>query len=409
MEYISLNEELLESNEKLGKTNKDLEKAKEKAEESDRLKTAFLCNMSHEIRTPMNAILGFSDFIVRPNFPEEKKARFSRLIKDRANDLLRIIEDILDISKIEIGQMNIVESEVSISDLLNDLLEYYKERKNSQKPDANLQITLSIDTNLIGTNILADGQRLKQILTNLLDNSLKFTKEGSIQIHCDLQNSSKILFSVNDTGIGIPAEKQHVVFDRFRQAEDLYSSRHFGGTGLGLSISKGLVNLMGGDIWFESEVGVGTKFYFSIPYKLVRTELKEERDSNSQLNQIKERLTILVVEDDETSAELLNELLGPMNAIILNSYNGTSALEVFNKTHNLDLVLLDIRLPDANGLDLARQMKTLRPQVPIIAQTAYASDNDQEDCLKAGCNAYIAKPIPMDKLLNLITEVLKIN
>ena len=403
-EYISLNEELLERNNRLERFNRELEKAKLKAEESDRLKTAFLCNMSHEIRTPMNAILGFTDFIVKPDLPEVKRARFSKLIKSRTFDLLRIIEDILDISKIEIGQMNIVESEINIKGLLKDLMEYYVSRKESQKSDANIELTLNVSPKLTNSMILADEQRLKQILMNLLDNSLKFTQKGTIDLSCEVDNTNMLLFTISDTGIGIPADKQGVIFDRFRQAEDLYSTRHFGGTGLGLSIAKGLANLMGGNIWLESEIDVGTTFYVSIPYKTVNLPGQEQVIPQNQAKVWWDNKTILVVEDDETSAELLNEFIEVTRAKIINAYTGTEAMEIFQKNANLNLVLLDIRLPDANGLDIARQMKAMHPEIPIIAQTAYASESDYKDCIIAGCNSYISKPIQEDKLLELISE-----
>ena len=403
-EYMSLNEELLERNDRLGKFNKELEKAKEKAEESDRLKTAFLCNMSHEIRTPMNAILGFSEFIVRPELAEEKKVHYSKLIKDRTYDLLKIIEDILDISKIEIGQMRLVESKIHVTSLLNDLLEYYIERKEAQKTAADIEISLNISRNFTNPIIVADGQRLKQVLMNFLDNSLKFTKKGSIELGCEVMNSDKLLFTVSDTGIGIPADKQDIIFDRFRQAEDLYSSRHYGGTGLGLSIAKGLAHLMGGEIWLESEVNVGTKFFFSIPYKGVNLayQKKEKLQIPMELHWFGK--TILVVEDDEASAELLTEFVEVTQVRVINAYTGKDALEAFLATENLDLVLLDIRLPDANGLDIAHKMKSLRPNIPIIAQTAYATESDYKDSIDAGCDSYIAKPIQRDKLLELISK-----
>jgi PAS domain S-box-containing protein len=247
--------------------NKDLKLAKEKAEESDKLKTAFLANMSHEIRTPMNAILGFSELLSKPGLTDETKERFSKLIKDRSYDLLRIIEDIIDISKIEIGQMGLVETRGNIEQLLQDIFDYYQFRKNYLKKDMEIDLGLLCDPALKGVCIYIDGQRFRQILINLLDNSFKFTKKGKITISCHLMEQSEIIFAVSDTGIGIPIEKQSIVFDSFRQAEDMLAARNFGGTGLGLSIAKGLSELMGGRIWFESTEKVGSTFYFSLPFK----------------------------------------------------------------------------------------------------------------------------------------------
>lgn len=407
-EYITLNDELLKSNLKLGKINADLEKAKEKAEESDRLKTAFLCNMSHEIRTPMNAILGFSDFITQPGISDIKKARFSKLIKDRGFDLLRIIEDILDISKIEIGQMKIVYAETDIKQLLKELWEYYKERKNNQKPDADLDIQLSVSDRLDDKMFLADGQRLKQILTNLLDNALKFTQRGIIELSCTITDEEHLLFTVRDTGIGIPNEKQNIIFDSFRQAEEVYSARRYGGTGLGLSIAKGLVHLMGGRIWVESRPNVGSKFYFTLPFTPKNIDDIKQQNMSTNADLLLSGKVILIVEDDETSSELLKEIFEETGAEIINTYNGLDALSEFQKRPKIDLVLLDIRLPDLNGLDLARQMKDSRPEVPIIAQTAYASESDHNDCLEAGCNAYVPKPIQQSKLFEAIAQTLNL-
>jgi PAS domain S-box-containing protein len=247
--------------------NKELKLAKEKAEESDRLKIAFLSNMSHEIRTPMNAILGFSELLSKPGITDENKARFSGLMKERSHDLLRIIEDIIDISKIEIGQMRLFETHGHVESLLKDIFEYYQYRKNNMKKDMEIDLVLLCDDTLKDVYIEIDGQRFRQILINLLDNSFKFTKKGKINIGCYLRDQSEIIFFVSDTGIGIPNEKQQIVFENFRQAEDMFSTRNFGGTGLGLSIAKGLSELMGGRLWFESTEQVGTTFYFSLPFK----------------------------------------------------------------------------------------------------------------------------------------------
>jgi signal transduction histidine kinase/CheY-like chemotaxis protein len=378
--------------------------AKEKAEESDKLKSAFLANMSHEIRTPMNAILGFSELLTQPNQTEEKKNRFSNLIKDRSMDLLRIIEDILDISKIEMGQMKLCESPTNIEKLLKELYSYYQLKQENLSQNAKFKLMLNIDKNLGCLNIQTDGQRLKQILMNFLDNAFKFTNEGSITLDCKLSGND-VLFSVTDTGIGIPPEKQSIIFDRFRQADDSFISRKFGGTGLGLSIARGLSCLMGGKIWLTSTVNVGTTFYFSFPYQQsILTSI--EPLMPSWQNKISwDTKTFLIVEDDEGSAEFLSEILSKTNAAIINAYTGKEAIEVFNANPKIDLVLLDIRLPDESGFNIARIMKKNRPDVVIIAQTAYASSNDRIECLNAGCDDFITKPIQYDKFIGLLAKL----
>lgn len=250
---------------------KMLIEAKEKAEENDRLKTAFLCNMSHEIRTPMNAIIGFTDLLVRQDVSTEKQKRYSMLIKDRTVDLLHIIEDILDVSKMEVGQIHLHEENTDLEALMKELLDYYRLKiTNSSKSD--LQISYSMDGFISGKSIIVDAQRLKQILGNLLDNAFKFTEKGFIEYGCKPGEKENLLFYVMDSGIGISRDKHKIIFDRFRQADDQYTVRQFGGTGLGLSIVKGLLELMGGTIWVESTPGEGSVFYFTLPLKIAGSE-----------------------------------------------------------------------------------------------------------------------------------------
>lgn len=237
--------------------------AKEKAEENDRLKTAFLCNMSHEIRTPMNAVIGFTDLLIYREVGPEKQKRYLKLIKDHAVDLLHLIEDILDISKIEVGQVKLNSSMISITDLMSEMYEFYN-LKISNSPKANPRIVYNPDERLTGRRFMVDAQRLKQILGNLLDNALKFTEEGEIEYGCKI-DGDKLLFYVKDSGIGIPKEKQELIFERFRQVDEQLHLKQYGGTGLGLSIVKGLLSLMGGEIWVESVPGEGSIFYFTIP------------------------------------------------------------------------------------------------------------------------------------------------
>ncbi len=385
------------------KYQEELIVAKEKAEESDKLKSAFLANMSHEIRTPMNAILGFSELLTQPCQSEEKKTRFSNLIKERSLDLLRIIEDILDISKIEMGQMTLRESQTDIEGLLVELFTYHRLRQENLRPDAKFNLLLNIDQSIKNFSILIDAQRLKQILMNFIDNAFKFTLNGSIELGCQLKGND-ILFSVSDTGIGIPPEKQHIIFDRFRQADDSFASRRFGGTGLGLSIARGLSDLMQGKIWLTSEENVGTTFYFSLPYMESENVNPEMTANELQQNFCWNNKTFLIVEDDEGSAEFLSEILLITQASILNAYNGKEAINIFEANPMIDLVLLDIRLPDESGLNIAQTMKKIKPHVPIIAQTAYASNNDRIECLQAGCNDFIAKPIQYKELIALLAQ-----
>lgn len=251
--------------EELASTNHELLIAKQKAEENDRLKSAFLANMSHEIRTPMNAILGFSTLLSRKDFSEENKARYVKLIQERSQDMMRIMEDILDISKIEANQMNIYYSDFELYPLMQETYLYYELKKHKKESADNLKLSYSYPNELKPLIINLDKHRLKQILNNLLDNAFKFTKEGEIQFGCQLLPESEVLFWIKDSGIGISKDKQGIIFDRFRQVDDKLTTREYGGTGLGLSIVQGLVKLMNGKIWVESEPGTGSTFYVSFP------------------------------------------------------------------------------------------------------------------------------------------------
>jgi len=401
--------ELVEGNLKIQKINEELMVAKEKAEESDRLKSSFLANMSHEIRTPMNAIIGFSEILFKNDLPELKRERFTTLIKQRSQDLLRIIEDILDISKIEVGQMKMVQTDLNPSLLMNELYEYYRLNNEtlSSKPD--LTFKLSIDPEVKQLIIKTDSLRLKQIFNNLLDNAFKFTRTGTIEFGCKIESKNRLLFFVKDTGIGIPANKQKLIFEPFRQAEDLIFTRQFGGVGLGLSIVKGMVGLMKGNIWVESAPNMGATFYLTLPF--VSTELNSQKipDIAEVAESNWKGKTILIVEDDDANSTYLNEVLSDFGLNILNAFDGEEALNLFHDHPDIYLILMDIRLPGINGLNLTKIIKKERPATIVIAQTAYASKEDIDECLMAGCNNYISKPLNKKKLITLLSGFLDIN
>lgn len=264
--YLIINEELSEKNAKIVAMYHDLIEAKDKAEESDRLKSAFLANVSHEIRTPMNAIIGFSDLLDDESFDKESRKQFTHTIKTRSADLLNIINDILDISRLESGSLKVDNQSGSVSSILNELISYYttKNKNIAKKPIIfNLRNDLPPELD----EIITDFNRLKQVIMNLVDNACKFTSEGLIEIGCKPKDTETLLFYVKDTGMGIPQKKLGLIFERFKQATDTHLSNKFGGTGLGLSISKGLIELMEGEIWVDSTEGKGTVFFFTIPLK----------------------------------------------------------------------------------------------------------------------------------------------
>jgi CheY-like chemotaxis protein len=313
----------------------------------------------------------------------------------------------VDISKIEVGQMKIVETDCNLYDILQQLNEHYKPKKINKSTKCVISLKLSVEPELKKIKIKTDGQRLKQILNYLLDNAFKFTQKGSIEFGCKMYSFSEILFFVKDSGIGIPENKQQIIFDSFRQAEESYQTREYGGTGLGLSIVRGIIDLLKGKLWLESQVGVGTTFYFTLPlYQVPSIEtavFPQETKTITWKNK-----TILIIEDDEPNMEYLKEALLESGINILTAYTGEEALHIVNLNSNLNMVLMDIRLPDSNGLILTRIIKETNPNITIIAQTAYAAPNDVKNCMDAGCNAYLAKPINRNKLLQVMGQFLNL-
>jgi signal transduction histidine kinase/ActR/RegA family two-component response regulator len=405
-EYETINEENSLINEELIRTNCDLNKAKEHAEESDRLKTAFLQNMSHEIRTPMNAIMGFSDLLIDQYNNKPKLEKYAAIIGQRCNDLLDIINDILDIAKIESGQLPINMDDCNLNELFSELSVFFKEhqkRIGKQHINFNLQAQCNPSENMI----ITDKGKLKQIFINLIGNAFKFTENGRIDGGCKYNLNHELIFYVTDSGIGIPLDKQDVVFERFAQLHQ-GASKNIGGTGLGLSIVKGLVDLLGGKIQIESESGKGTTFSLSIPYK-ISLPLKSEFLIIKEINDHSfTNKTILIVEDDYYSAEYLKETLADTNMNVLYAINGKEAIEI-SLNQSVDIVLMDIRLPDFDGYEATRQIKKLKPNLKIIAQTAFASHDERQKALIAGCNEYVSKPTKKELLFSIIHKLLSEN
>jgi PAS domain S-box-containing protein len=405
-EYAALNEEYLSLNEELRTSNEELAAARDKALESDRLKSAFLANMSHEIRTPMNAIIGFSDLLYNRDLEPEKLQQFTYTIRQRAYDLLTLINDILDISKIEAGQMTLSRESGDLDEILADV---YTTFKTIWCDSGKSKVTFLYKNHLtdLENRIITDTGRLRQILSNLINNAFKFTLQGRVYVSCHKTDDGILQFCVEDTGIGITSDKLTIIFDRFRQADDLYS-QNSGGTGLGLSISKGLVELLGGKIWVESEHGKGSSFFFSIPYNPDPDNMVVPREKNIGTHQWSKR-KLLLVEDDEFNTDYLMEALKKTGINIVSVVLGKEAIEKIRSDADFDLVLLDIRLPDIEGYEVASKIKKYRPQLPIIAQTAYASDIYRKRCKEAGCVDYLAKPIRQAELLEVLSRFLEGN
>jgi PAS domain S-box-containing protein len=374
------------------KAEGELISAKEKAIESDRLKSAFLANMSHEVRTPMNAIIGFSSLLDINHLEADKRRKYTQIIRSRCDDLLRIIDDILDISRIEAGQVVINPEDFVVNNLMQEILEIHKQRIiNLEKTQLGIELQPLISQIILHN----DRQRLLQIMNNLIDNAIKFTLEGKVTFGCREYVQDKVLFFVTDTGIGIPKEKHQVIFQRFRQAEENLT-RKFGGNGLGLAISKPLIQLMGGNIWLESESGKGSTFYFTVDKYLGQQELTE-------LIKLKDK-RILVVEDDRHSVDYFRILLEQLGAVISHARSGNESLTLLEAGAKYDLILMDIQLTDISGIEVTRAIRKFDMQTPIIAETAYARAEDRQNCLDAGCNDFIAKPVDDEDLIKLLLK-----
>ncbi len=394
-------QKLAEQNEILRIINDELVKAKDRAEESDRLKSAFLANMSHEIRTPMNAILGFASLLKSKKLSEERKKAFIDIINSKSKQLLQIITDIIDISKIEANQIKINNKNFSLNELIKQLVVYFNTLKVQEKK------TISIKASYGKSNrnswIYSDKVRIEQILTNLLSNAFKFTEKGEIRIGYTITNDGYIQFFVRDTGIGLSPEERKVIFDRFRQASSSFN-RIYGGTGLGLSISKGLADKLGGKIWVESQVNKGSTFYLKIPYAIgekTSTFLVRKKDAFNWDNK-----TILIAEDEDVNFSFIETLIKPTKAFIIRASDGIEAVDLCRKNSSINLVLMDIKLPRLGGLEATKEIKKFRQTLPIIAHTAYAMSSDEDSCLQAGCDAYVSKPIKIEPFMKLIEQFL---
>lgn len=393
------NEQLESSLAEIEAINRKLLKALDQAEQSDKLKSAFLANISHEIRTPLNGIMGFSELLSsRNDLPDGTKRNYAQTIKDCSEGLLKIVNDIMDIATLESGNIKLERTTFSVDLLLAGLYEHYREKTEKSGKPCSIQLIEFKDLVYVHT----DRERFQQIFMNLLDNALKFTDEGGITFGILEKKNSMVTFMVKDTGIGISEDVRELVFDRFRQGRPP-EDKLYGGTGLGLSIVRELLGLMDGKIWLESAVGEGSTFYFSLP--LAETPVVDGEESKHEINPAKlKKMRILIIEDEPANTRYLREITREFEAETYEAATGSEALRLV-ADNKFDLILLDIRLPDMNGLDVARKIRKTDPQTRIIAQTAYALRATEQQAIQAGCDAWVTKPIRKEVLMDKIREL----
>lgn len=401
IELEKSNDILKEEIESHKQTTKNLEVAKIKAEESDKIKSSFLANISHEVRTPLNAILGFSQMFEIENLPVSKRRSYIAKIKIGCKSLTNLIDDIIDFASIEAGEAKIEKKEFNPHPTLEFLHDHYANEILKLNKDS---LILRFDNENSDREMVieTDPVRLKQILSILLDNAIKFTDSGSIDFGFVHSNNKNIEFYVKDTGIGIDSKYGDLIFERFRQVEE-YATRNYGGTGIGLSVAKSLVNMLDGKIWFESTPGVGSTFFVSLPCngKASIDPSVAEPKTYDWKNKV-----VLVAEDKEINYEIIKETLSVTNVDLIWAKNGQEALDIVKANEKIDVILMDIQMPVMNGYETTQKIKSITTEIPIIAHTAYALKQDNIKCFEAGCDDYIAKPISLSLFLNKLDKYL---
>ena len=389
-----------EDNTKRKQAEEALIKAKEHAEESDRLKSAFLANMSHEIRTPMNGILGFAGLLKKPMLTGEEQQNYISIIEESGARMLNIINDIISISKIESGQIDITLSETNLNDQIQYLFSFFKPEAEQK----GLQLLIKNSHSHEETIIITDREKVYAILSNLIKNSIKFTKSGYIEFGYHKKDKF-IEFFVKDTGLGISENQKGFIFERFRQVSESID-RNYEGAGLGLSISKAYVEMLGGKIWVESSPGKGSTFYFTIPYSIaLKADIPVDDNFASYDDGFEnKKLKILIAEDDKISKMLLIELTSEIAKEIIHTSTGIETVEACRNNPDIDLILLDVQMPEMDGYEAIKQIRQFNTEVIIIAQTAFALSDERETAINAGCNDYISKPYSNTSFIDLMKK-----
>ncbi|MDD5698367.1 MAG: PAS domain S-box protein [Victivallaceae bacterium] len=380
-----------------------LENARKKAEESDRLKSIFLANISHGIRTPMNGILGFADLLQNPELLPEKRRQYAKIISECGSNLMHLLNDMLDISRIEAGGVEIKKANFCVNEVIEELYDFYEPQTRQKGQNLLLQMHKSLrDDEAV---VCSDERYFRQILTNLLNNALKFTEKGEILMGYNAKRNG-IEFFVKDSGSGIAPELLDKIFEPFRQGEEALA-RKYHGSGLGLAIAKNYAELLGGYMWVESEVGQGSTFYFTLPYSKnigVRTDIAAPPvipDYNWKDKKF------LIAEDNHVTFMLFENLLENTGAKIYRAETAQQSVDLVKQLPDLDLVLMDVRLPDFTGWEAAKLIKKYRPDLPVAIQTANATVEDKIKTFQAGCEAYLTKPIIKKEFYGTLAKLLR--
>lgn len=377
--------------------NRQLTLAKEKAEESERLKTIFLQNMSHEIRTPMNGIIGFLELLKEPDLDSDERKKYIEIVIKSGQRLLTTINNIIEISKIDSDQIHVKTTAINASEAMDFFYNFFNPAAREKGIELIMKNKLPADKE----NFMADKFIFDNILTNLLNNAIKFTQKGFVEFGNSFENGD-LIFYVKDTGIGIPEDRQKAIFERFVQA-NLNMTRPHEGSGLGLSIVQAYVKALNGKIWLKSEMGKGTTFYFSIPYlPPAPGEIEQEVESNARVPN--KKLCIVVAEDDNISYLFIKQILNNPEIEVIRATSGKECVEILRNKQGVDLVLMDIKMPEMNGIEATKAIREFNKAVPIIIQTAYTSSRDKDEALEGGGNDYITKPIDKNRLLHLIQK-----
>lgn len=382
-----------------------LEQAKAKAEESDRLKSSFLTNISHEIRTPMNAIVGFSDLLLKTDLPQKERQEFTAIIHKSGANLVSIIDDLIEMSKIDTNQVSPNDDAVDIDAVLGELQKSIQISIPEYKP-VDFQIRKPV--NRLFGKVITDQVKLTQVLSNLITNAIKYTESGFIIFGYEVNaNLAEIEFTVQDSGIGIPPEHQAKIFDRFHRIENDFTIKA-GGLGLGLAISKAYVKMMGGRIMIDSSDSNGTTISFTIPLRYGNSIPVASQVMAHTVKRL-DVITILVAEDDNINFLLIQKMLHQNANNIIRAKDGQEAIDICTLREDIDLVLMDIKMPVKDGFTALKEIRAFRPGLPIIAQTAYASSEDEKKILGSGFGGYISKPIKKERLFELIETTIASN